>query len=115
MDVLLNSPHAQRSLAARWAKEAGADNGGDDSAMTLPRFQNSDGARRWARFARDDLAALLYPNICGSLRDSYAAFGYVQRVDAFAAWQKASIRSVGALAMYFAASKIKCESMPTPR
>jgi len=33
-------------------------------------FQTSDTAKKWTRFAIDDLAALLYPNICGTLSDS---------------------------------------------
>ena len=33
-------------------------------------FQTSDSAKKWTRFAVDDLAALLYPNICGTLGDS---------------------------------------------
>lgn len=107
VDALLESPRVQRELAARWAEERGDAADDDDRAMTLPRFQKSDGARKWMRFARDDLAALLYPNICGSLGDSYAAFGYVERVASFTTWQKASVRYLGALAMYFAASKIK--------
>ena len=40
-------------------------------------FRKSDNAQKWTRFAIDDLAALLYPNICGTLSDSYDAFGYV--------------------------------------
>jgi len=33
-------------------------------------FQQSDNAKKWTRFAIDDLAALLYPNICGTLGNS---------------------------------------------
>ena len=41
--------------------------------------------------------------------ESYQAFGYVDNVHEFTAVQKILIRSVGSLAMFFAASKIKCE------
>jgi len=41
------------------------------------------------------------------LGDSYDAFGYVNNVDSFTTLQKTSIRWMGSLAMYFAASKIK--------
>lgn len=61
----------------------------------------------WVTFANDDLAALLYPNICSSIGDSYTAFGYVRNVDSFSALQKLSIRGIGSLAMYMAASRIK--------
>jgi hypothetical protein len=77
-------------------------------------FKNSENARRWFRFAADDLAALLYPNICGTLSDSCDAFSYVKNVDSFTTLQKVSIQYLGALAMYFAASKVKCECMPLP-
>lgn len=63
----------------------------------------------WIAFANDDLAALLYPNICSTLGDSYAAFGYVNQVDSFSALQKLSIRAAGSVAMYMAASRVKSE------
>lgn len=62
----------------------------------------------WATtFANDDLAALLYPNICSTLSDSFTAFGYVRDVESFSTIQKLSIRGIGSLAMYMAASRIK--------
>ena len=72
-------------------------------------FQKSDKAQKWTRFAIDDLSALLYPNICGTLSDSYDAFGYVKDVESFSSLQKISIQYIGALAMHFAANKVKCE------
>jgi microsomal prostaglandin-E synthase 2 len=77
--------------------------------MTMQQFKNSENAQRWYRFAADDLGAVLYPNICGTLSDSYNAFSYVKNVDSFSGVQKVLIRNLGALAMYFAASKVKCE------
>ena len=64
---------------------------------------------KWSTFAHEDLASLLYPNLCRSLGNSYEAFGYVNTVDEFSSLQKFSIRTIGSFAMYMAASKIKCE------
>ena len=61
----------------------------------------------WVEFANKDLAALLYPNICATLGDSYKAFDYVNQVNAFSSFQKLSIRIAGSFAMYMAASRIK--------
>lgn len=107
IDSILDSPHVQKILEARWAEEYIND---DKNRMNMQQFQKSKNAQKWIHFARDDLAGLLYPNICGSLSDSYEAFDYVKNVDSFSNWQKISIQSLGAVAMYFAASKIKCES-----
>ena len=103
--AILKSSYVQDILAKRWTDEDEELSGG----MTLQQFQLSDNAQTWFAFARDDLAALLYPNICGTLGDSYDAFDYVKSVDSFSGMQKVSIQSLGALAMYFAASKVKCE------
>lgn len=64
-------------------------------------------AKEWTHFAREDLAPLLYPNLCNSLSNSYQAFGYVHGVSTFSPLQRIAIQSVGSVAMYFAASKIK--------
>lgn len=77
--------------------------------MTMQQFKDSDNAKKWFRFAADDLGAVLYPNICGTLGDSFDAFSYVKNVDSFTAMQKMSIQYLGSLAMYFAASKVKCK------
>ena len=111
--AILNLPHAQHSLETRWSKEISEDNQNASAEnialMDMKQFYESENATRWFRFAADDLAALLYPNICGSLSDSYNAFAYVNEVDTFSGVQKVAIRSLGALAMYMAASKVKCE------
>merc|ERR1712222_4169 len=95
----MGSSDVQNTLRSRWKEEMIPE-------MTMQQFQ-SESAKKWAAFATDDLAALLYPNICGSLGDSYDAFRYINDVDSFTAIQKISIKSLGSLAMYFAASKIK--------
>ena len=72
-------------------------------------FAHTDTAQKWNNFATDELAPVLYPNICRSLSESYEAFGYVNNVKEFSMMQKGLIRGVGSFAMYIAASKIKCE------
>jgi microsomal prostaglandin-E synthase 2 len=64
----------------------------------------------WVSFANDELAALIYPNLCRTLRESYQAFGYVDDVTAFSNIQKMMIRTLGSLAMYMAASRVKSKS-----
>ncbi|KAL7539654.1 hypothetical protein ACHAXR_009479 [Thalassiosira sp. AJA248-18] len=105
LNSILDLTHVQNILKQRWADEITSDD--SHNTMTMQQFQRSDNAQKWSVFARDDLAALLYPNICGSIGDSYDAFGYVKNVESFSALQKMSIQSLGALAMYFAASKVK--------
>lgn len=68
---------------------------------------SSDSAIKWTAFARDDLAPLLYPNLCNSLGNAYQAFGYVHSTPSFSMAQRYSIQFLGSIAMYFAASKIK--------
>ncbi len=97
VSALLNDARVVASLESKW------------SDMTLDEFKSSPSAEKWTAFAKDDLAALLYPNICRTLGDSFAAFGYVKDVPTFSTFDKLSIRGLGSLAMYLAASKIKCE------
>ncbi|CAB9513245.1 Prostaglandin E synthase 2 [Seminavis robusta] len=78
-----------------------------DATMTTVTFAESEGSKKWEQFARDDLASLLYPNICRTWSDSYEAFSYVKDVESFSSFQKFAIQNVGSLAMYYAASKIK--------
>jgi microsomal prostaglandin-E synthase 2 len=77
--------------------------------LSTEAFLESEESRKWVEFAREELASLLYPNICSTWNDSYIAFDYVHKVDTFSAFQKFSIQNAGSLAMYFAASKIKSE------
>lgn len=95
---LLKEPAIISGLEQRWG----------DNKMTMADFTN-ESSQKWVQFASDDFAPLLYPNICRTLGDSYAAFGYVDRVDSFSPLQRVAIRGVGSLAMYFAASKVKSE------
>lgn len=103
IDALIQTEHVQQYLQSRWNDESSDK----DDVMTMQQFQNSENSQKWMRFAVDDLAALLYPNICGTLGDSYDAFSYVKNVDSFTGGQKLSIQMLGSLAMYFAASRVK--------
>ena len=101
-----------------------------DTNMTLSLFMNgissSDSAKNtlkqvgidspsniaslqyWTLDFANDLAAILYPNICRTWSDSYQAFGYVDTSpNSFSNLDRFLIRNVGSLAMTFAASKIK--------
>jgi microsomal prostaglandin-E synthase 2 len=94
MDALLKNSAFQTSLASKWTD------------MTESEFSNPDDDK-WTKFANDDLAALLYPNLCRTWSDSYKAFGYVHSVDTFSGVQKVLVQWIGSFAMYMAASKIK--------
>jgi hypothetical protein len=97
VDGLLKEPTITAKLEERW----------DDGIMNMADFATSESATKWMKYANDDLASLLYPNICRTLSDSYGAFEYVNTVDTFSPLQRVTIRGLGSLAMYFAASKIK--------
>ena len=108
LNSILNTPFAQHMLKERWGNNKHENDKGSE-IMTMETFRQSKNSQKWLRFAIDDLAALLYPNICSTLSDSYNAFGYVKDVDTFTSLQKITIQSLGAVAMYIAAGKIKCE------
>lgn len=91
----LEHPAVQKSLLLR--------------QVSIDFFVESVESKTWVLFAREDLASLLYPNICSTWNDSYFAFKYVNEIDQFSSFQKFAIQNVGSLAMYFAASKIKRE------
>ena len=94
VEKLLEHPAVASNLKAKLQK------------TSLEQFSKADDSKKWLDFARDDLAALLYPNICRTWGDSYQAFTYVNDAS-FSPFQKFAIQNVGSLAMYFAASKIK--------
>lgn len=94
----MKDPRVVASLEQKW-----------NDRMTLADFTSSPSAIKWTAFANDELAALLYPNICKTWSDSYRAFAYVNNVPAFSTLDKLFIRGIGSLAMYLAASKIKCK------
>mmetsp|Transcript_17350 Transcript_17350/g.49681 ORF Transcript_17350/g.49681 Transcript_17350/m.49681 type:complete len:324 (-) Transcript_17350:750-1721(-) len=116
VQALLDHGYIESTLESRW-KEGELESGEGESEseapqgiigkMTMDSFRSSDNSQRWADFASNDLAGLMYPNICRTLSDSFAAFGYVDSVSTFSPIQKGMIKGVGSLAMYMAASKIK--------
>uniref|UniRef100_A0A7S1CY25 GST N-terminal domain-containing protein n=1 Tax=Cyclophora tenuis TaxID=216820 RepID=A0A7S1CY25_CYCTE len=96
ISALLEHRHVQEQLLnTRWKD---ADN------MTLEAFQQDT---KWLDFATNQLATLMYPNICRSVSDAYRSFDYVSDVPTWSAFQKFSIRGVGSIAMYMAASRVK--------
>lgn len=95
MKGILEDSRIASNLEKRW-----------DGRMTMARFQHKD-TKKWTDFANDELSSLLYPNICRTVGDAYAAFGYVNEVESFSPFQRVAIRSIGSLAMYFAASRVK--------
>ena len=113
VQALLDHKYVEATLRSRWkGGELHVENGDESEAthgkiMTMDSFRSSDNSRKWADFASNDLAGLMYPNICRTLSDSFAAFGYVDSVSTFSPIQKGLIKGVGSLAMYIAASKIK--------
>lgn len=80
-----------------------------DHVLSVSEIDSSShGSQKWTAFARDDLAPLLYPNLCNSLASSYKAFGYVHSADSpFSLMERYSIQFIGSFAMYMAATKIK--------
>ena len=106
-DILLKNDYVQSNLQNKWT------NGEEGMIMTMEQFHDSKEAQKWIQFAKDDLAPILYPNICRSLSESYHAFDYIHSIEKYSFLQKYMIQYVGSLAMYFAASKIKCEFLFT--
>mmetsp|Transcript_4789 Transcript_4789/g.7245 ORF Transcript_4789/g.7245 Transcript_4789/m.7245 type:complete len:318 (+) Transcript_4789:41-994(+) len=67
----------------------------------------SENAIKWAKFADDKLAILLYPNITRSFGESLQAFSYIKKVDSFNSFEKYSNLMIGSFAMWMAQGKIK--------
>jgi len=106
MQSLLQNKFVTHKLEEKWSSSSETK---ASDTMTIERFTSKGETNKWTTFANDDLAPIVYPNICRSLTESHAAFGYVDNVASFSASQRFWIRNVGALAMYFAASKIKAK------
>ena len=109
--ALLENSHLLNQLKNKWEQSALSSSTGsnDESIMSMDTFQSSKEALKWMDFAKDDLAPILYPNICRSMSESFQAFQYVHDVEHFSTSQKVMIRGLGSVAMYIAASKIKCK------
>lgn len=76
-------------------------------ALNKIDLESFNQGKEWVTFANDELASLLYPNICRTIGDSYEAFAYVNQVSNFSFIQKIMIRGLGSLAMYVAAARVK--------
>jgi hypothetical protein len=97
---LFQQPVVLRRLQDHWIGE-------DDGRMTLESFSKSSSSSKWIAFSDNELAPLLYPNMCRTIGEAYAAFGYVNQVPEFTPLQRLAIRGIGSLAMYMAASRVK--------
>jgi len=105
ISTLLNQQFVVEALEKKWNQE-------NDPKMTLSLFthgMDNKTLQFWTRAFANDLAAILYPNICKTWADSYQAFGYVDTMPntGFSYLDKFLIRNVGSLAMTLAAFKIK--------
>mmetsp|Transcript_26494 Transcript_26494/g.41088 ORF Transcript_26494/g.41088 Transcript_26494/m.41088 type:complete len:336 (+) Transcript_26494:61-1068(+) len=99
------------NLEARWAEEFERLDVTVEAKSDIVPFDEfdfeTDESAEWLEWADDELAALLYPNLCRTFSDSYKAFSYVDEVPHFSAMQRISIKTVGGFAMWMAASKVK--------
>lgn len=97
-------------LEKKWEQNAKSDDptSRPDSVdmMTFLSFESNE-TTEWNDWATNELAAVLYPNLCRTLSSSYEAFKYVEGVKEFSYLEKRMIRSIGSFAMYMAASRIK--------
>ena len=98
---LLEQSWVVDQLESKWSSTEKSSN------MTFAQFAENESARQWIDYTNKELAVLLYPNLCPTLSQSYQAFEYVNKVPSFSPFQRFSIRTVGALAMYLAAFRVK--------
>ncbi|KAL7559549.1 hypothetical protein ACA910_005177 [Epithemia clementina (nom. ined.)] len=97
-----NSPMTLSDFVGRVAATTNDDDTKPKGKALAPKD-----AQEWVRYANEELAVLLYPNLCPTLGRAYQAFAYVHTIPTFSFWQQWSIRTVGSLAMYLAASRVK--------
>jgi glutaredoxin len=90
---LLKSPIIQTRLQERWL----GSNGSSSSSMTLSDFSTAPTVATWTNFAVNELAVLLYPNMCRTWGDSYRAFEYVHATATFGPLQRVMIQILGSL------------------
>uniref|UniRef100_A0A7S0HU74 GST N-terminal domain-containing protein n=1 Tax=Hanusia phi TaxID=3032 RepID=A0A7S0HU74_9CRYP len=63
--------------------------------------------QEWVRWADQELAVLLFPNLTRTFSESFQAFSYVQQVPTFSLLDKLSNHVAGATAMWLAQGKLK--------
>ena len=107
---LLKNDQILSKLESKWNMQENKSYNASKPIMTIDSFNDVSSITKWNDFADNQLASILYPNLCRSLKDSYNAFGYVNNVQEFSTLQKISIQTIGSFAMYMAASKIKSKS-----
>ncbi len=106
--LMTEYPKIRHQLEQYWAQQQQSDLLSPGPLMTYDQFLNHDTARVWTTYATNELAVWLYPNMCRTYRDSYTAFQYIHDPTLpYSTFQRYMIQYVGALAMTFAASKIK--------
>ena len=109
--LLTEYPRIRHQLEQHWAQQQQQSSDSISSSgplMTYDQFLNHDSARVWTTFATNELAVWLYPNMCRTYRDSCTAFQYIHDPTLpYSTFQRYMIQYVGALAMTFAAGKIK--------
>lgn len=100
VQALLDHPWIQKSIQSRWS--TGSTDIKDDlpveETMTWSNFCQSPTVTQWRSFASNELAVLLYPNMCRTWNDSYRAFQYVHDdKNSFSFFQRVLIQNVGSL------------------
>ena len=111
--LLTEYPIIRNQLEQHWAQEQRQQQQqqllpSTSPLMSYDAFLNHDTAKVWTTYATNELAVWLYPNMCRTYRDSYTAFQYIHDPKLpYSTFQRYMIQYIGALAMTFAANKIK--------
>ena len=108
--LLTEYPMIRTQLEQHWTQqhEQQPQSSSTTPIMTYDTFVNHDTAKVWTAYATNELAVWLYPNMCRSYGDSFTAFQYIHEPTLpFSTFQRYMIQYIGALAMTFAANKIK--------
>jgi hypothetical protein len=116
--LLTEYPIIRKQLEQHWVQEqqqllpststSSSSSSSSNPLMTYDIFLNHDTAKLWTTYATNELAVWLYPNMCRTYRDSYTAFQYIHDPTLpYSTFQRYMIQYIGALAMTFAANKIK--------
>lgn len=89
-------------LSVRVGGEGGE--GSSDKAMTDAAMETE---RRWLDWLDNHLVHLIAPNIYRTVSESLQTFNYIADKAKFSAWERATIRYTGAMAMYMIGKKLK--------
>lgn len=112
--LMTEYPIIRKQLEQHWLQEQqqqllpSKSSSSSKPLMTYDTFLNHESAKVWTTYATNELAVWLYPNMCRTYRDSYTAFQYIHDPTLpYSTFQRYMIQYIGALAMTFAANKIK--------